>query len=101
MFKLSQETIAIVAVGLALAGMEIHGRIEARADREAVRDALNAHAAESRTAQKVTHEVIRAENQAVREAVTAISLTGQAEGAVDEIIEKMRSIAEHIEEAAP
>ena len=35
MFKLSQETIAIVTVGLALAGLDVHGRIEARADREA------------------------------------------------------------------
>ena len=37
MFKLSQATIAIVTVGLALAGLDVHGRIEARADREAIR----------------------------------------------------------------
>ena len=39
MFELSQETIAIVTVGLALAGLDVtstHGiRAEARADREA------------------------------------------------------------------
>ena len=41
MFELSQETIAIVTVGLALAGLDVtstHGiRAEARADREAMR----------------------------------------------------------------
>ena len=54
MFKLSQETIAIVTVGLALAGLDVHGRIEAR-DREAIR-------AEART----EREAIRADGRADR-----------------------------------
>ena len=42
MFKLSQETIAIVTVGLTLAGLDYYGRSEARADREAIRMEIRA-----------------------------------------------------------
>ena len=94
MLKLSQETIAIVTVGIALTGLEYHGRTEAQAAREAIRD--EAHAAHF-----ATLEAISAGNQAVIDAVKETSITGQAEGTVAEIIEKVREIAEHIEDAAP
>ena len=63
MFKLSQETIAIATVGLALAGLDYYGRSEARADREAIRAEIHALRTEARAD--------RAENQAAREAIRA------------------------------
>ena len=75
MFKLSQEIIAIVTVGLALAGLittthlsllaEMRAeRAETRADREAIRAEAQTARAEARAAR----EAIRAEGRADREA---------------------------------
>ena len=93
--KFSQETIAIVAVGIVLAGLELHGRIEARAAREAISAAVSKQTDESRTA----HDALRAEDQALRDAVMACSIPEQAQAAVEDIFEKLRDIAEHIEDA--
>ena len=71
MFKLSQETIAIATVGLALAGLDYYGRSEARADREAIRAEIHALRTEARAD--------RAENQAAREAIRAENRADRAE----------------------
>ena len=81
MFKLSQETIAVVTVGLALAGLVVTGdngirseiravRTEARADREALRAEARADRAEARA----DREVLRAEARTDREALRAEAL---------------------------
>ena len=81
MFKLSQETIAIVTVGLTLAGLDCYGRSEARADREAIR-------AEIRT----DREAIRAEARADREAFEKhITRLTQEQSRVAGIVEQMRT----------
>ena len=78
MFELSQETIAIVTVGLTLAGLDYYGRSEARADREAIRmeiradrEAIRAEARADRADAQAAREVIRADAQAAREAIRA------------------------------
>ena len=71
MFKLSQETIAIVTVGLALAGLILTTtsgiRDEARADREAFRSEMQAMRAEARA----DREALRSEMQALRDEARA------------------------------
>ena len=76
MFKLTQETIAIVTVGLALAGLILTTtsgiRDEARADREAFRSemqAMRADARADRAESQAAREAIRAEARADREAL--------------------------------
>ena len=75
MFELSQETIAIVTVGLALAGLDVtstHGiRAEARADRAEARADREAWQAEARA--------LHAEAGADREAL------GRLTGIVEEV----------------
>ena len=86
MFKLSQETIAVVTVGLALAGLVVAGdngirsemqamRAEARADREAIRaearadrEAIRAEARADREAWQAESDRLRAEDRASLEA---------------------------------
>ena len=79
MFELSQETIAIVTVGLALAGLDVtstHGiRAEARADREAMR----AEARADREAWQAEARALRAEAGTDREAL------GRLTGIVEEV----------------
>ena len=65
MFKLSQETIAIVTVGLALAGLEITSDIRTRAETQAVRAEIQTVRAEGHA----DREAIRAEARADREAI--------------------------------
>ena len=67
MFKLSQETIAIVTVGLALAGLEITSDIRTRAETQAVRAEIQT----VRTEGHADREAIRAEARADREAIRA------------------------------
>ena len=89
MFKLTQETIAIVTVGLALAGLILtttNGiRDEARAEREAFRsemqalrtearadrEALRTEARSDRAEARADREALRAEAHAEREALRA------------------------------
>ena len=79
MFKLNQETIAIVTVGLALAGLDITSdnsirdeiravRAEGRADRQTLRDEARADRDAIRTEARADREAIRAEARADREA---------------------------------
>ena len=110
MFKLSQETIAIVTVGLTLAGLDYYGRSEARADREAIRaeiradreairaeiradrEAIRAEARADRAENQVAREAIRAENRADREAFEKhITRLTQEQSRVAGIVEQMRT----------
>ena len=99
MFKLSQETIAIVTVGLTLAGLDYYGRSEARADREAIRmeiradrDAIRAEARADRADAQAAREVIRAENRADREAFEKhITRLTQEQSRLTGIVEQMRT----------
>ena len=75
MFKLSQETIAIITVGLTLAGLitttHLSLRAEMRAEREAIRAEAQAARAEAqavRAEAQAAREAHRAEAQAAREA---------------------------------
>ena len=79
MFKLSQETIAIVTVGLALAGLDVHGRIEARADRETIRAEARADRETIRAEARAEREAIRAEARAEREAIRVEGRADRAE----------------------
>ena len=99
MFKLSQETIAIVTVGLTLAGLDYYGRNEARADREAIRaeiradrEAIRAEARADRAENQAAREAIRAENRADREAFEKhITRLTQEQSRVAGIVEQMRT----------
>ena len=110
MFKLSQETIAIVTVGLALAGLDVHGRIEARADREAIRaearaerEAIRAEGRADRAEAQAARDAIRAEAQAARDAIRAearadreafeqhITRLTQGQSRLTGIVEQMRT----------
>ena len=99
MFKLSQETVAIVTVGLALAGLDYYGRSEARADREAIRaeiradrEAIRAEARADRAENQAAREAIRAENRADREAFEKhITRLTQEQSRVAGIVEQMRT----------
>ena len=82
MFRLSLETIAIVTVGLALAGLDITSdngirsemqamRAEARADREALRTEAQSDREALRAEALADHEALRAEARADREALQA------------------------------
>ena len=77
MFRLSQETIAIVTVGLALAGLDVTSdnsirsemqafRTEARADREAIRAEARADREAIRTEARADRDAFRAEARAIR-----------------------------------
>ena len=99
MFKLSQETIAVVTVGLTLAGLDYYGRSEARADREAIRaeiradrEAIRAEARADRAENQAAREAIRAENRADREAFEKhITRLTQEQSRVAGIVEQMRT----------
>ena len=67
MFKLSQEIIAIVTVGIALAGLVVASDHAIRSEMQAMRVEARADRAESQAAR----ETIRAESQAAREDLRA------------------------------
>ena len=64
MFKLSQETIAIITVGLTLAGLITTTHLSLRAEMRAEREANRAEA-------RAAREAYRAEAQAAREVIRA------------------------------
>ena len=115
MFKLSQETIAIVTVGITLAGMDYFGhgaareeraairaelhaiRAEARADREAIRDEARADRADAQAAR----EAIRAEGRADREAWQAeMRALREDAGADREAVSRLSGIVEQMRTAS-
>ena len=85
MFKLSQETIAIVTVGLALATLIVTGdaanRAEARADREILRAEARADRTEAQAAREADREAF--EQHIIRLTQGQSRLTG--------IVEQMRT----------
>ena len=97
MFRLSQETIAIVTVGLALAGLDITSdnsirsemqamRAEARADREAMRAEAHADREALRTEARADREAWQAEARALRaEAGADREALGRLTGIVEEV----------------
>ena len=95
MFKLSQETIAIATVGLALAGLDYYGRSEARAAREAIRaeiHALRTEARADRAENQAAREAIRAENRADREAFEKhITRLTQEQSRLTGIVDQIRT----------
>ena len=103
MFKLSRETIAIVTVGLALAGLDVTSdnsirsemqamRAEARADREAIRAESQAAREAIRTESQAAREAFRTENRADREAFEKhITRLTQEQSRVAGIVEQMRT----------
>ena len=100
MFKLSQGTIAIVTVGLALAGLDVHGRIEARADREAIRaearaerETIRAEGRADRAEAQAARDAIRAEARADREAFEQhITRLTQGQSRLTGIVDQMRTV---------
>ena len=110
MFKLNQETIAIVTVGLALAGLDVTSdnsireeiravRTEARADREAwqaeaqsLRAEASAEREALRTEARADREALRTEARADREAFEKhiIRLT-QEQSRLTGMVEQMRT----------
>ena len=85
MFKLSQETIAIVTVGLALATLIVTGdaanRAEARTDRETLRAEARADRTEAQAAREADREAF--EQHIIRLTQGQSRLTG--------IVEQMRT----------
>ena len=67
--KLSQETIAIVTVGLALAGLVTTTHLSLRAEMRADRETIRAEARADRAEARADREAIRAEARADREAI--------------------------------
>ena len=112
MFKLSQETIAIVTVGLALAGLILATtsgiRDEARADRDAFRsevralraearadrDALRAEARADRAEARADREALRIEARADRDAFEKhVTRLTQGQSRLTGMVEQMRTAA--------
>ena len=92
MLKLSQETIAIVTVGLALATLIVTGDVANRAEARADREALRAEARADRAEAQAARDAIRAEARADREAFEQhiIRLT-QGQSRLTGIVEEMRT----------
>ena len=92
MFKLSQETIAIVTVGLALATLIVTGdaanRAEARADREALRAEARADRAEAQAARDAIRAETRADREAFEQHITRLT---QGQSRLTGIVEQMRT----------
>ena len=101
MFKLSQETIAIVTVGLALAGLILATtsgiRDEARADRDAFRSevrALRAEARADRAEARADRDALRIEARADRDAFEKhVTRLTQGQSRLTGMVEQMRTAA--------
>ena len=99
MFRLSQETIAIVTVGLALAGLDVTSdngirsemqamRAEARADREALRAEARADRAAFQAEIRRLDDQARADREAFEKHVTRLI---QEQSRLTGIVEQMRT----------
>ena len=87
-FSLSQETITILTVGVALAGLILMNVGETRAEREAMRAEARADRAEARAAREAMRTEARAESRADREAfekkiIRLVEQQGTLNGLVD------------------
>ena len=98
-FKLSQETIAIVTVGLALATLIVTGDVANRAEARADRETLRAEARADRAEAQAARDALRAEARADREAWQAemralredAGTDREAVGRLSGIVERMRT----------
>ena len=96
MFRLSQETIAIVTVGLALAGLGITSDIGIRNEMQAMR----AEARADREAWQAEARALRAEARADREAWQAETRALRTEAAADrEALGRLTGIVEEVRTA--
>ena len=95
MFKLSQETIAIVTVGLALAGLVVASDTAIRSEMQAMRaemQAMRADARADRAENQAAREAIRAEARADREAFEKhITRLTQEQSRLTGMVEQMRT----------
>ena len=86
-FSLSQETITILTVGVALAGLILVNVGETRAEREAMRAEARADRAEARAAR----EAMRAEGRADREAFEKkITRLVEQQGTLNGLVDGLR-----------
>jgi len=99
MFKLNQETIAIVTVGLALAGLDVTSdnsireeiravRTEARADREAWQAEAQSLRAEARAEREALRTEARADRDAFEKHITRLT---QEQSRLTGMVEQMRT----------
>ena len=95
MFKLSQETIAIVTVGIALAGLLVASDTAIRSEMQAIRSemqAMRADARADRAENQAAREAIRAEARADREAFEKhITRLTQEQSRLTGMVEQMRT----------
>ena len=95
MFKLSQETIAIVTVGIALAGLVVASDTAIRSEMQAIRSeiqAMRADARADRAENQAAREAIRAEARADREAFEKhITRLTQEQSRLTGMVEQMRT----------
>ena len=95
MFKLSQETIAIVTVGIALAGLVVASDTAMRSEMQAMRSemqAMRADARADRAENQAAREAIRAEARADREAFEKhITRLTQEQSRLTGMVEQMRT----------
>ena len=92
MFNLSQETIAIITVGLALATHIVTTtgdfRTEARADREAFRNEMQALGAKAHAAREAVRSESQADHKAFEKYITRLI---QEQSRLTGIVEEMRT----------
>ena len=90
-FSLSQETITILTVGVALAGLILVSVGETRAEREAMRAEARADRAEARVAREEMRAEARAEGRADREAFEKkITRLVEQQGTLNGLVEGLR-----------
>ena len=73
MFRLSQETIAIVTVGLALAGLDVTGNNGIREEIHAVRAEIQSVRAEGRADRQALRDEARADREAFEKHITRLT----------------------------
>ena len=88
MFKLSQETIAIVTVGLALAGLVVASDTAIRSEMQAMRAEARADRAESQAAREAIRAEARADREAFEKHITRLT---QEQSRLTGMVEQMRT----------
>ena len=102
MFKLSQETIAIVTVGLALAGLDITSDNGIRDEIRAVRAEIQSVRAEGRADRQTLRDEARADRDAIRAEARAdrevferhITRLTQEQSRLTGVVEQMRTASQ-------
>ena len=102
MFKLSQETIAIVTVGLALAGLDVTSDNGIRDEIRAVRAEIQSVRAEGRADRQTLRDEARADRDAIRAEARAdrevferhITRLTQEQSRLTGVVEQMRTASQ-------